>query len=114
MTKRVTSKYADLWVDADYWCRSMSMNTEAVAVRMSPHRNVYENRRGQKKKIIFRKSRIYDCVRVHIIMRDGNLYRWKTVLRDEHGDVWETSFRRLFVQKEEIRNQRIDEIIGIK
>ena len=99
-------------LDLKYWNRSMSLNTEAEQTRVAVKRNIYINQRGGKKVISLRRGKVYEVIKVYIVQRNGN-YKWKYVFTDERGQTCSSSHLSAFSErKSDIRNSRIDEIIG--
>jgi len=99
-------------LDLKYWNRSMSLNTEAEHTRVAVKRNIYINQRGGNKVISLRRGKVYEVIKVYIVQRNGN-YKWKYVFTDERGQICSSSHLSAFSErKSDIRNSRIDEIIG--
>ena len=94
-----------------YWNRSTTLSTEAEPVKISVKKNMYVNHRGCKT-LVMKRGILYDALVVFIVQRVGN-YKWKYVFTDERGQICSSSHLSAFSErKSDIRNSRIDEIIG--
>lgn len=94
-----------------YWNRSMSLNTEAEHTKILVKKNMYVNHQGGKT-LVMKQGILYDAIVVYIVQREGN-YKWKYIFTDERGIVCASSHLSAFSErKSDIRNNRIDEIIG--
>lgn len=94
-----------------YWNRSTTLSTEAEPVKISVKKNMYVNHRGCKT-LVMKRGILYDALVVFIVQRVGN-YKWKYIFTDERGQTCSSSHLSAFSErKSDIRNSRIDEIIG--
>lgn len=101
-------EWGDFILTKEYWC-SGTKATAAEYVEISPIKTLYQNERGQKKKRELTLGKLYKGVRVNHCDLANSFFCY--AIRNDFGIITQYYEKSLFVDKDVLRNRKLNEIL---